>query len=410
MKRIAVLFAFFLCLFLTSSFDAKPRFCRVSGRAILSPAGDTLRLKGINLGNWLVPEGYMFKFEKTSSPHIIYDMTAQLIGKEDAEIFWKKFRDEYITEKDIHFIKECGLNSIRVPFHYAFFTHGDGSSAKQAEGFRLIDRLLSWCEKEKLYVILDMHCAPGGQTGDNIDDSYGYPFLFESEASQALTISIWKDIAKRYKDRNIIAGYDILNEPVAHYYDTTALNKKLIEFYKKLTAEIRTVDKNHIIMLGGAQWDLNLRIFDKPFDSNSLYTFHKYWTAPDQSVIQEYIDCSVKQNVPLWMGESGENSDEWIEAFRNTLEKNEIGWCFWPYKKMEATSSMLAVTMPENYNKIITFAEGSRATYGDLRSNHIARDSAMTILQDLLKNVRIENCTINNGYIKALGLQAAKNK
>jgi endoglucanase len=410
MKRITVFFALFFYLFPLTVIHGGTKFCHVSGKAILSPSGDTLKLKGINLGNWLVPEGYMFKLEKTNSPRMLFDMTAQLIGEDDAEIFWQKYRQKYITEKDIRFIKECGLNSIRVPIHYKLFLNGYGPSAANAEGFRLIDKLLSWCEKAKLYVILDMHCAPGGQTGDNIDDSYGYPFLFESKASQELTVRVWKNIVQRYKAKNIILGYEVLNEPVAHYYDTTALNKKLISFYKDLTSAIRSVDKNHIVILSGAQWGLNFKIFDKPIDKNMVFAFHKYWTAPEQSVIQEYIDYSVKQNVPIWMSESGENSDEWIDTFRVVLDNNKIGWCFWPYKKMAATSCMLAVKMPENYNKVISFAEGLRVTYDDLRKNHIQRDSAMVVLNDVLKNIDLDNCSVNYGFIKALGVKAPKTK
>ena len=52
---------------------------------------------------------------------------------------------------------------------------------------RLFLSLAIGCKNETIYVMLDMHCAPAGQTGDNIDDSYGYPFLFESEEAQALT-------------------------------------------------------------------------------------------------------------------------------------------------------------------------------------------------------------------------------
>jgi hypothetical protein len=174
-------------------------------------------------------------------------------------------------------------------------------------------------------------------------------------------------------------------------------------FYNKLVAEIRTVDKNHILFIGGAQWDSKLDIFSQPLDKNSVYTFHKYWTAPDQSVIQEYLDCSEKQNIPLWLGESGENSNGWIDTFRTVLEKNNIGWCFWPYKKMSAASCMLSIQMPKDYDSIIKFAEGPRVTFDDLRKNHLQRDTAMAILRELLDNIRFKNCIVNGGYLKALG-------
>jgi aryl-phospho-beta-D-glucosidase BglC (GH1 family) len=199
------------------------------------------------------------------------------------------------------------MNSIRVPFNYRLFTNenymGDNDST---HGFKMLDRLIKWCKAENLYVLLDMHCAPGGQTGDNIDDGYGYPFLFENEASQQQCVNIWKRIAAHYANEPIVIGYDLLNEPIAHYFDKEKLNPLLEPLYKKLTAAIRMVDKNHLLFLGGAQWDSNFNPFGAPFDNKLVYTFHKYWTASTKEVIQDYIDFSNKYNVPLYCGETGE--------------------------------------------------------------------------------------------------------
>ena len=82
-------------------------------------------------------------------------------------------------------------------------------------------------------------CTELGQTGDNIDDGWGYPFLFESEKSKQLTISIWRKIADRYKNEKTVMGYDLLNEPIAHYFDVAALNPLLEPFYKVLVKEIQ---------------------------------------------------------------------------------------------------------------------------------------------------------------------------
>ena len=193
----------------------------------------------------------------------------------------------------------------------------------EGEGYRLLDNVVAWCKKEGLYVILDMHAAPGGQTGDNIDDSWGYPFLFESAESQDLTVNIWRKIAARYRNEPTVIGYDLLNEPIAHYFDTATLNPKLEPLYRKIVAGIREVDRNHLIFLGGAQWNNNFKVFGPPFDDKLVYTFHKYWMDVNQGAIQEYLDFRDKHNVPVWMGESGENTDEWIASFRTLLEAEQ---------------------------------------------------------------------------------------
>lgn len=404
MKSKKVTVVFLLMLIAAINISGQKKFFRTEGKEIVGPDNKPVLLKGINLGNWLVPEGYMFKFKRTSSPRMIYQMINELIGNTEAVDFWNKFRDNYITKEDIHFIKKCGFNSIRVPFHYQFFVSVENPDAEINTGIELLKRVVDWCREENLYVILDMHCAPGGQTGDNIDDSYGYPFLFESEYAQQLTIKVWQKIAKVFADDEYVLGYDLLNEPIAHYFKVNEINPKLEPFFKRLVAALRTIDKNHIMFIGGAQWNTNFKIFGEPIDKNSVYTFHKYWSPTDKSVIQEYIDYRDKYNVPLWLGESGENTDEWIGEFRQLLEENNIGWCFWPYKRLDASRCIVSVKQPDAYDTLISYSECSRVSYEDLRKNRLDPKLIKGILEQYLENIKFNNCSVNSGYLKALGV------
>ena len=252
----------FLCIQLHAQ---QGKFFHTSGKEITAPDGKPFLIKGTNLGNWLVPEGYMFKLGNTSSPRLINEAFTELVGPFEMKKFWQQFLNNYVTEADIHYLKSLGMNSLRVPFNYRLFTNEMYMGATDStHGFTLFDKLIGWCKKENMYILLDMHCAPAGQTGDNIDDGYGYPFLFESENDQQRTIDIWQRIASRYKDESMIMGYDLLNEPIATYFDSSQFNSKLEPLYKRITAAIRKVDKNHIIFLGGAQWDSNFQPFGKP--------------------------------------------------------------------------------------------------------------------------------------------------
>ena len=404
--RIAVGIAIFLLTFggsLTSR--AKERFVTTRGGEFIAPDGRSLLLKGINLGNWLLPEGYMFKFKSANSPRLIQTLLNELVGADEARRFWKAFRDNYITDEDIRFIKQSGFNSIRVPFSYRLFVAEAEPRRLEGPGYELLDRVVGWCRQEGLYVILDMHAAPGGQTGDNIDDSYGYPFLFESEESQQLAANIWQKIAARYKDEPTVIGYDLLNEPIPHFFDAAYFNPKLEPLYRKLVAGVRAVDRNHIIFLGGAQWDTNFKVFGQPFDEKLAYTFHKYWMDVKQEAIQEYVDFSKRYSVPVWLGESGENTDEWIASFRTLLERNGIGWCFWPYKKLDATSCVASINKPADWDAITTFADRPRATFEEIRNNRPAKEKIAKALSDYLEQIKFRNCKINQGYLKALGLK-----
>ena len=178
--------------------------------------------------------------------------------------------------------------------------------------------------------------------------------------------------------------------------------------YKKLSGEIRTVDAHHILFLGGAQWDSNFSVFGKPFDTNVAYTFHKYWTAPDESVIREYIDFRERYDVPIWLGESGENTNEWIAQFVKVLEKNNIGWAFWPYKKMEKSSAVVSIIPPADWGKIVEFAKLPRGT-GHVEERLKVRPEQETInrvFAEFLESVRLQKCRVNAGYLKALGLKS----
>lgn len=400
-----IIYLFTFTLFFISSAFSQDGFVSVKGKEIVTPDGKPILLKGMNLGNWLVPEGYMFHFQKVSSPRMIYDLFDILIGVEDANYFWDSFRENYITKEDIHFIKSLGFNSIRIPFNWKLFITEYPERKLEGVGYALLDRVIKWCKEENLYVILDMHCAPGGQTGDNIDDSYGYPFLFESPASQLQTIKIWHKLAEIYKDETIVIGYDLLNEPIAHYFDKDKLNLTLEPLYKRITEAVREVDKNHIIFLGGAQWNTNFEPFGPPFDDKLVYTFHTYWTEVKQDVIQRHLDLRDKFNTPIWLGESGENTNEWISGFRTLLEENNIGWCFWPYKKMNSDRGIVSINQPENFDLIIKFAEGGGFDYGYIRDNRPDFAKIRASLKQYLENCKLKNCVVNDEYINALGVK-----
>ncbi len=399
-----------LLLFIVSFFSAQSqnKFITSRGKDIIDANGKPFLIKGTNLGNWLVPEGYMFKFTNASSPRLIDETFKELVGPAATKEFWKKYLTTYITKKDIHYLKTTGLNSIRIPFNYRLFTNesymGDNDSTR---GFTYLDKVIQWCKEEGLYALLDMHCAPGGQTGDNIDDGYGYPFLFESEADQNKTVYFWQKIAKHYANETTVLGYDLLNEPIAHYFDKDHFNPLLEPLYKKITTAIRSVDKNHLLFLGGAQWDSNFNPFGAPFDSKLVYTFHKYWTATTKDVIQDYIDFRDKHNVPIYCGETGENDDEWVMKFRQTLEENNIGWHYWPYKKMDDTRGFVTFKIPQYYDSIIAYADTARSSFADIRKLRPKDGGQLQkALDGFLENCRFANCIINKEYITALGLKA----
>lgn len=404
MKKILVLITFSLLIVVMAG--AKSRFITTQGTDLIQPNGEKLFIKGTNLGNWLNPEGYMFGFSKTNSAHFIDEMLKQMVGPTATAEFWKSFRENYITEDDIKYIKSQGANTIRLPFNYKLFSDEDYMGVTvNHNGYIIMDQVINWCRKAGLYLILDMHDCPGGQTGDNIDDGYGYPWLFTDAASQQQFCNIWKNIAERYKDEPTVLGYEPMNEPIAHYYISDGLNDSLIVVYKKVVKAIREVDRHHLILIGGAQWNGNFKpITDLKFDDKLMLTCHRYGGNTDKAAIQELLSFRDRANLPMYMGETGHNSYEWMTDFVRTMKANNMGYTFWPYKKL-GESSFVGIRKPAYWQKIIDFAEADRSTYAKIRQARPNQDSARTALMEYAENSKFINCIPENKYIECLQMK-----
>ncbi len=411
MKTKFWILSMLILLFASCQKDER-KYAYVDGKNIYSPEGERLHLKGVNLGNWLLPEGYMFKMRNCNSPRKLDQAIRELIGNTATTAFWDDFLENYVTEADIKWLSEAGVNLIRLPFDYRLLTHDD-FLGRDIHGYTYLDRAIDWCGKYNIYVLLDMHAAPGGQTGDNIDNSDGYPWLMVDEGTQEQVCDIWQEIAKRYADNSTVIGYNLLNEPIPHYFKDDRLGPYLEPLYKKITKAIRVVDTDHIVFLGGAVWETDFSVFSEPFDDKLAYTFHKYWMPPEQKQIQEYVDFRDKYNVPILMGESGENEDAWVRDFRELLDKNEIHWTFWPYKKMDNTRGPMNFDKPEGYDNFIKYAESDRSSFGKIRTlkdsiSGIKQEEIIAVLKQYNENSKFENCYPNDGYCKALGFSDYK--
>ena len=383
----------------------KNDFLRVKGTSIVDAAGQKFFIRGTNLGNWLNPEGYMFGFKNVNSAHFIDEAFRQLVGPEETDLFWRDFKANYVTEDDIRFIAATGANTVRIPFHYKLFTREEylgGYSAN--DGFTLIDPVVAWCGKYNLRVVLDMHDCPGGQTGDNIDDSYGYPWLFTSEREQRIYCEVWRRIAEHYADNPVILGYDLMNEPISsRLKDKDWLNTKLEEVQKAAVAAIRTVDSRHIVILAGAQWNSNFAPFkDWKFDSNMMYTCHRYWTDPKH--ISDFVAFRDKTGLPMFMGETGHNKYEWYKTFTETMVANDIGYTYWPLK-MPGNGGWLSFDYPEEWDLVKNFAAANPSSYAEIQKNRPDMKKAAQALRKYAENCKFKNCRVDREYLEAIGLQ-----
>ena len=368
-------------------------FLRAENGKIVNGRGEEILLAGMGIGNWLLPEGYMWRFGgRYNSPRRIEELVRDLCGSTFAAAFWERFRADYITEDDIAAMADAGFNSVRVAVGWRCMMEDEPGISFREDGFALLDRFIDLCEKYRLYVILDLHGAPGGQTGSNIDDCIDdIPRLFvdtESD-SREKTLALWREFARRYRDRWIVGMYDLLNEPcrcpIDGYpvLDHDALRVSLKAFYRDCVAAVREIDDRHMLSIESDVWASRADFFDEVYDANMCIHFHRYWCPPRKFMYDGFLQKREALGLPLYLGETGENAQDWFAAMYPLAAELGIGYNIWPWKKMDTDSSPCSIRKPALWDKILSYTNGGgRPSYAD----------AQAAFTEYLDNIRFANC------------------
>ncbi len=370
--------------------EEQQTFFRTSGKQILNREGQPVVLRGVGLGGWLMPEGYMLHTPGYGSPTSIRGQIEDLIGAADADRFFEIYQQQYVKREDIDRIAEWGFDHIRLPFHYKVLYDPDRSAFRE-EGFDLFDRFIGWCKANGLYVILDMHAAPGGQNGGNISDSDGTARLWLEQENQTLTIEIWNEIARRYKNEPWIIGYDLINEPVL---PSGVTGTDFRRFMLRLSSSVRNIDPNHTLYIEGNWYATDFSALTPAFDNNMVWAFHKYWNSTDAGTIGYLFQLRDETNTPLWLGESGENSNDWFYEVTRMVEQNGIGWNWWTHKKIETVTSPLSAPYAAGYEDVLAYWRG--------QGPRPSADAARQALFAMAENLSIDRCDYRPDVVAAL--------
>lgn len=313
-----------------------------SGR-IIDETAKTVVLRGINLGGWLAEETWMMPF-KTHPPE-----ASPFLPIKDRIALWRTFemrfgtaemnrirsalRNAWITDADFAKIKAAGLNCVRLPFLFDLMEEPNGL-------FPYLDRALESANRYGLYVILDMHGAPGRQSGKSHTGEENFDRLFFDGAMVKKTVEIWGKIAERYKDRSVVAGYDILNEPMGAPDITTLC---LVE--DQIYRAIRAHDAKHIVFFEDGFKGID-RLPDPAIVGweNVVFSTHTYTHNKEsknefvKSVQSLMTTVQAKQAVtktPMYFGEFNVEpygKAEMIKEFITNLQAKDISWSIWSYK------------------------------------------------------------------------------
>jgi len=391
-------------------------FCHVRGQGFLHASGDLIRdgegnpflIRSIGTGNWMIQEGYMMQTAGVAgTQHEFRQKLEQTIGEARTETFYEAWLDYHLTETDVDSMAAWGFNAIRPALHYKWFTlpieeePDTGVQTWLETGFRLTDSLVKWCGENEMYVIFDMHGAPGGQ-GTNADISdydATKPSLWESEANKTKLVALWRKIAERYSDEPWVGGYDLINE--TNWTFPEGNNSQLREIYERITDTIRMVDQNHIIFVEGNWFANDFSGLTPPWDDNMVYSFHKYWTFNDAGSLDYATWIRDQYHVPLWLGESGENSNTWYTNLISLCEQEQIGWSWWPVKK-PGLNNVLRVKINPGYTRLIESWRGN--------GTKPSADEAYAAVMQFAENHRFENCVIQWDVIDAMMRQPFSNE
>ncbi len=407
MKKLAL--ALLACL--TTLPASAQTFLRADGPHIVDESGKPVLLRGMGLGGWMLQEGYMLQLGQLGSgqQYRIRAAIADLIGEAKTAEFYQAWLDNHTRKADIDMMARWGMNSVRLPLHYNLLTLPiekepvAGKDTWLEDGFRRIDTLLAWTRANGMYLILDLHAAPGGQGNDLpiADRDPDKPSLWQSAENRRKTIAIWRKLAERYAAEPGIGAYDVLNEP---NWDFTAAggnhgcketgNAPLKQLYTDIAAAIRQVDKRHMIIIEGNCWGNNYQGLLPFADKNTALSFHKYWNANDEASIAGMLKLRETYNMPLWLGESGENSNVWFRDAIALVEKHGIGWAFWPLKKIGFNNPYEIVPNP-GWAKLVAYwtNKGPRPS---------ADEAYATLMQLARHDIRHENNVFHPDVVDAM--------
>lgn len=333
-------------------------FLKVKDSKIVNEDGRPVMLRGVNLGGWLMMEGYMFG-GRNIPERAFREQFSRALGKDELDDLIRSFREAFIRKSDIETIKGWGANCIRVPFNYKLIEFEDRPFSLNEEGLSYLDRIVEWCGKYSLYCILDMHATPGAQNPAWHSDCGEKPELFTNDVNKDRFLRLWHFIADRYKDSSTVAGYDVMNEPVVGVGDEGVLK----DLYDRATKEIRDADKNHIIILEGNLWSQRIRFLGKPEDDNTVFSVHAYppldfthnfeiglkypgrvygllWNKKRfEMMAGTYFRTMKRTGMPFYVGEFGVNARDghygelkWVEDMLGMFETHGLSWTYWTYK------------------------------------------------------------------------------
>jgi endoglucanase len=418
---------------------------QVSGKQIVDSEGKPMFLRGVCVGGWMNMEEFINGYP--GSEHGTRDLMEQVNGSEKAEFFFDRMLDYFFAEDDVSYLKSLGATVVRLPLNYRHFEADAEPFNYLEKGFSRLNQALDWCEKHGIYVILDMHSVQGWQNTDwHCDNSTRHTLFWKHPHFQERFIALWREFARRYRGRAVIAGYNVMNEPVTNapygrFGSGYKPNWSIINcVYRRAVTEIRKIDPDHIIFLEGDYFSSQFDGLEAPFAANLVYSSHNYnaggfgpgpypgvingvyWDRGQQEKVfltHSGTRFAMKYNVPLWVGEFGAAyngpANEIADRLRSLDDQlsvyNEHGihWTLWTYKDIDVMGWVQPNSSSEYVRTIRSVLDAKKALATDFWMGWVAPTPAMQKVYELANWIEtvIEDDAIDSGANRRYLAQAA---
>lgn len=314
---------------------------RTRGRKIVNARGEKVVLRGVNLGGWLIQEKWMCPVDETDDAAGTLEVLRERFGLKKAYELMNVYRDNWITERDLDLIREAGFNCVRLPFWFRNFYSDDAGTKICGENsewdLSALEKTVGLCSERGLYVVLDMHGAPGYQ-GDadhcgKINDCGFFDKNEKGENFRRLAAELWSEIAERFRGNPAVAMYDLLNEPMCDVGAPDVERDKLVSSaYDGLYKAIRKVDPDHIITMESIWRIYNLPSPRKTGWKNVVYQLHFYKSSNWDFLSSSLLTRLVPYNVPVYIGEFRPFDKATWNFVLTCFEIAGFSWTTWTYK------------------------------------------------------------------------------
>lgn len=303
----------------------------VENGSFYTAEGTLLCLRGVNFNDEL----FFFKKDGMDLPannYDIFDVFEERFGRYGARKLIQTYNENFTNASDLKAIKKLGANCVRIPLRYRNLFKKE--NCKGDIDFDYLDGVIESCRKAGMYVILDLHSAPGYQNNDSACPSNGESILFDSskaafEARNAV-IRLWTQIASHYKDEPSVAAFDLLNRPLNKVAGWEEKSDALNKFYLRLYKAIRTVDSERILIMQSPHSPQELPVFDKPLENVAYGLYSHFHTTFETDALVSGINNIKERNIPVVICKlrSEENTDYSLTALCDC----GVSWFFGDYK------------------------------------------------------------------------------